>query len=395
MATRLCVNADKSSAGTRSFVHLGARFTPRCLPPEIKQIHPSDLMEEPFHFFYLEGPAAVRARPAPAPPVPPPSDDRPGAGALLSITSAWNNFIAPSPAPAAPLAVPAASLTDKAVRVAFRYPPTASPPPRLAAFALPSWVVPDVAERPRDSCFCLTGDQYAGGRLFGFVLQLCEHLPVASPGGQGAEDVGTRLQLSALVLLTPWPTYELCKTLLRFIFSQRELMWPHEGPASPGKPTASASAAGDRPQQLMALLERAATALHQSRQELEWLSAHPLWLPTPLAPLFRGLRWEAVDVAYLLAAVLTDQKVILHSSSTDKLYCASCALRALITPLEYPAVYIPLLPPHLMELDSVPSAAPRAVSAVSSASADCVVGAVSAVSAVSAITTAVQPASAE
>ena len=69
--------------------------------------------------------------------------------------------------------------------------------------------------------------------------------------------------------------------------------------------------------QLGELLQRAATAMHQSRQELEWLSAHPLWLPTPLAPLFRGLRWEAVDAAYLLAAVLTDQKVLLHSTNTN------------------------------------------------------------------------------
>lgn len=36
-----------------------------------------------------------------------------------------------------------------------------------------------------------------------------------------------------------------------------------------------------------------------------------------------------------------------------RLYCASCALKALITPLEYPHVYIPLLPTHLMEVDSV------------------------------------------
>eukprot|EP00966_Prymnesium_polylepis_P156126 3607325-Prymnesium_polylepis.1 len=90
----------------------------------------------------------------------------------MSIASAWNNFIAPTPAPAAPLAVPAESLTDSAVRVRFRFPVGATPPPRLAAFALPSWVVPDLEDqRPRDSCFCLTGDQYRGGRLFGFALQ--------------------------------------------------------------------------------------------------------------------------------------------------------------------------------------------------------------------------------
>ena len=42
--------------------------------------------------------------------------------------------------------------------------------------------------------------------------------------------------------------------------------------------------------QLSALLLEAAAALSGSRQELEWLTSHPLWLPAPLAPLFKALR---------------------------------------------------------------------------------------------------------
>ena len=30
----------------------------------------------------------------------------------------------------------------------------------------------------------------------------------------------------------------------------------------------------------------------ESKLELEWLTSHPLWLPVPLAPLFKALRWE-------------------------------------------------------------------------------------------------------
>ena len=34
--------------------------------------------------------------------------------------------------------------------------------------------------------------------------------------------------------------------------------------------------------------------------ELKWLLAHPLWLPVPLAPLCKALRWDAAAVRLLL-----------------------------------------------------------------------------------------------
>jgi hypothetical protein len=53
--------------------------------------------------------------------------------------------------------------------------------------------------------------------------------------------------------------------------------------------------------------------LRKREQDLRWLVANPFWLPAPLEPLFERLNYSAVDVAYLLAACLTDQKVALPS----------------------------------------------------------------------------------
>ena len=52
------------------------------------------------------------------------------------------------------------------------------------------------------------------------------------------------------MLLTPWPVYELCKTLLRFILSQRDVMWPVDAPASPVASPGHGAAAGDGRKQL-------------------------------------------------------------------------------------------------------------------------------------------------
>ena len=264
-----------------------------------------------------------------------------------SISAAWQQFISPaaerppSPAPRRKAAVPAAALADGAVDVAFRCPEDAPPPPRLAAFALPSWLTADAFDRPRDVSFMLT--HASGEPTYGSALQLCE----AADGSSGRADdddgsgapsgVGAPRQarLSALVLLSRWPMYELFKTLLHHLHAQRDVLWPVGGGGAA----------------LRALLGRASRVLGGCSQELSWLTRHPLWLPTPLAPLFKALRWEAADAAYLLAALLTDQKVILHTHALPSLFCASCAARALLAPLEFSGVFIPLLPAHLMSHD--------------------------------------------
>ena len=306
--------------------------------------------------FLLESPAFI----------PPPSRSASGSAELprsasiekLSIRSALLQTFLPRPATAPPapsepaddrrFAVPPESFSSTAVR--FRHPPHAKPPARLSAFCLPSWVTQALLDGPVDVCFCLT--QGDGARLFGSALQLCEPADDACglDGGAAADGGGASepLQLRSLVILSPWPTYELYKTLLHTIYSQREALWPPGVPLSPDRT--------DRPQPsrgvaLARLLERTALTLRQSEQELRWLSNHALWLPTPLSPLFKSLRWSGSAVAYLLASLLTDQQILLHSSNPHGLYCATCALKALATPLPYSNVYIPLLPAHLMGRD--------------------------------------------
>jgi hypothetical protein len=113
--------------------------------------------------------------------------------------------------------------------------------------------------------------------------------------------------------------------------------------------------------------------LRKREQDLRWLVANPFWLPAPLEPLFERLNYSAVDVAYLLAACLTDQKVALPSHhpvlprgpplsppraatwqvllvGADPTHLAptAAALRALIAPLTYSSLYIPYLPGTLM-----------------------------------------------
>lgn len=340
--------------------------------------------------------------------------------------------------------MPSATLSDKNVRTLFQHPPNAVPPPRLAAFALPSHVHAELLDRPHDVCFCLTLAN--GHRVHGAALQMCEQLDSDSDtegvvgngdGGDGGGGGGGRrgkVILRALVLLSRHPVYELWRTMLHTIYSRGEALGPGgvplsrspgtrrpppaqpmpsqpppsavgaessppptaesgaasadetapsaaaeelgDGPASsPAKdllapaapsgegasgggappplapPPATPTRAAPRSEPLEVLLSRTAEVLAQSAQELRWLTNHPLWLPTALAPLFSSLRWQPSDIAYLLASLLSDQKVLLHSADPHRLYHATCALKSLISPLTYGHVFIPLLPTLLMSPD--------------------------------------------
>jgi hypothetical protein len=297
--------------------------------------------------FLLEGPLVSLPAPSAADPS---SPEHTSISMPTSISAAWRAFVTPSAAPRAPpskricdrrtAALPATAFTDKEVHVRFRYPATADPPPRLAAFAFPESIDEELLDQPRDVCFCLTLSD--GSRVHGSALQMCDPDPAASD----------RVTVRALVLLSKWPCYDAWKTLLHTIFSRRDELWPADAPLSPSGrarfPEASLDASSPS---LVTLLEQTASVLRQSGQELGWMTTHPLWLPTPLAPLFRSLRWQPAEAAYLLTCVLTDQRVLLHSEDAHRLYCSACALKALITPLETSTIFIPLLPQHLMSAD--------------------------------------------
>ena len=132
-----------------------------------------------------------------------PMDDPPPTASLseMSIRTAWNTFIGATPAPPAKRSferVPVEASTFAQARTVFGYPSSLPPPPRLAAFALPSYVHADMADQPQDVCFCLTHSD--GSRVHGSALQVCDP----------AEEEG-RVVIRALVLLSQWPCYELWK----------------------------------------------------------------------------------------------------------------------------------------------------------------------------------------
>ncbi|KOO52936.1 hypothetical protein Ctob_013496, partial [Chrysochromulina tobinii] len=127
--------------------------------------------------------------------------------------------------------------------------------------------------------------------------------------------------------------------------------------------------------------------LRQREQDLKWLVENPFWLPSPIEPLFKAMDYNVTEIAYLIAACLTDQKVaipparlppsalsyppplypssaprmaplispsdgasqvLLISSEPDTLLPASNALRALLAPLIFSSTYIPYLPATLL-----------------------------------------------
>ena len=75
--------------------------------------------------------------------------------------------------------------------------------------------------------------------------------------------------------------------------------------------------------ELRAALEKSFAALRKREGDLRWLVANPFWMAAPLEPLFRAMRWSTAEVVYLLCGVLTDQKVLIHSSDPAALLPAA------------------------------------------------------------------------
>eukprot|EP00965_Chrysotila_dentata_P053282 1768347-Pleurochrysis_carterae.AAC.3 len=203
----------------------------------------------------------------------------------VSVLRAWSEFIsnnADATEKAAareskalpstrPHALPAALLRDDAVAVNYAFPASARPPPRLAAFALPSWVdgsATDVCTR--DAAFCLTHQN--GGHTYGFALQIVDVASGVADEPTDDEDA-RQLIVSSLVLLSEWPVFELHKCLLHHIFAKRSLLWPAKQP--PGSPCAR-HAKRSSTARLTQLLRATADVLHASAAELKWLKMHPM-----------------------------------------------------------------------------------------------------------------------
>ena len=329
-------------------------------PEPSSPVRPASAPVGDLQVFLLESPPVALAACSALPPENAPS----------SLGRAWASFVG-GPASSAGqirrLAIPSVGTSDAKVQLLFRHPPEAVPPPRLAAFALPASISPSAFDQPSDVNFCLTLAN--GHRVHGAALQLAEQLDDDTTDASAPHN---RVVLRSLVMLSRWPVHDLWRTMLHTIYSRGEAIGPtgalcQKAPTpdasaadvemadvSDASPSASAAPSSPRPSSvdlLRDLLLHTTEVLGASQQELNWLTTHPLYLPTPLAPLFKALRWSASEAAYLLAALLTDQKGLLHSEQPHRLYCATCALRSLMTPLASSAVFIPLLPTHLMSLD--------------------------------------------
>ena len=87
-----------------------------------------------------------------------------------------------------------------------------------------------------------------------------------------------------------------------------------------------------------------ATSLAASAAEVTFLLQHPLWLPTPLAPLIDASSYQAEIVLYVFLASLLERPLLLCSSVVAKLMPAAAALAHTLSPLSFSATFIPFLP---------------------------------------------------
>ncbi|KAJ1632963.1 AEX-3 domain-containing protein, partial [Pavlovales sp. CCMP2436] len=93
----------------------------------------------------------------------------------------------------------------------------------------------------------------------------------------------------------------------------------------------------------------AAAEVRGSAAVLEFLQGHHLWSGVSLLPLCKALRWSGPELAHLLLCLLTDQRILLFSSSRELLYPASTALQGLVSPFKCQGVFIPFLPFKLLQ----------------------------------------------
>ena len=82
--------------------------------------------------------------------------------------------------------------------------------------------------------------------------------------------------------------------------------------------------------------------------ELHFINEHPLWSGVSFQPLLRALKWNASNIVLLMVSLLTDQRVLLHTTRRELLYPAAAALKSLIAPLRSAGIFIPFLPGSLL-----------------------------------------------
>ena len=92
------------------------------------------------------------------------------------------------------------------------------------------------------------------------------------------------------------------------------------------------------------MLRALAASLASSSAEMTFLLQHPLWLPTPLAPLVEAARFQAETLLLVFLAGLLERPLLLASSAVAKLMPVAAALAHTLSPLSFSATFIPFLP---------------------------------------------------
>ena len=81
--------------------------------------------------------------------------------------------------------------------------------------------------------------------------------------------------------------------------------------------------------------------------QVSFLMQHPLWLPTPLAPLLEAVGYDPESLLLVFVAALLERPLLLYSATVSKLMPTISALAHMLSPLSFSGTFIPFLPAAL------------------------------------------------
>lgn len=197
------------------------------------------------------------------------------------------------------------------------WPACAEAPPHLRFFAFPSTIV----ER-----LCIDASD-AYGYTFSFTDEMGSlRWGCAVAGADPSHRDG--LNATCVVALCNWPLVRMLLGLVKQLFlleQRRRAGWRAFG----------------------VNVTHFARALASSKHEVAFLIQHPLWLPTPLAPILDAVHYSADDLLLVFVATVLERPILMHTATVSKLMPAAAALSHLISPLSFSGTFIPFLPASL------------------------------------------------
>ena len=207
------------------------------------------------------------------------------------------------------------------------WPSDATPPEHLRFFCFPASLLERLrAARPADGTHDGFGFTFSFTASNGAVRYAC-----AVTGLENVAHAGALVPLS-LVLLCDWPMMRAMLDVAKSLFLVHQ-----------SQPLSRAS--------LGAHARQFGAALAQSDAEVAFLMQHPLWLPSPIAPLLeacaRGVAGTSDTVLILFLAALLERPLLLVSTLVARLMPVAAALVHTLSPLSYSGTFIPFLPANL------------------------------------------------